>query len=145
MFALLKNPVWNFISRNVPRSRRTERAPYLFCARLSIQSQYWKRPPHGKLTRAQLLCMENEGSYHWPQLNEWKCPNGTDDPASTPEFSLSLWDLFCQQTQGTWAREDKMQYIHDFIMQHFYIILYVQEKTFNWNGINWTCYACVWE
>lgn len=83
MFALLKNPVWNFISRSVPRNRRTERAPCLFCARLSIQSQYWKRPPHGKLTHAQLLCMENEGSYHWPKVGLnflLTCPNGTDDP-----------------------------------------------------------------
>lgn len=149
MFALLKNPVWNFISRSVPRNRRTERAPCLFCARLSIQSQYWKRPPHGKLTHAQLLCMENEGSHtdlrsDWTSY--WHVLMGPMTPTSTPESSSSFRDLFCQQTQGTWARKDKMQYIHDYnaTLLH-YLVCSKENVQMTWYNINWTCYACVWE
>lgn len=62
------------------------------------------------------------------ELPTWRALMGPMTPHRhhNPPFLSGTY----QQTQGTWARKDKMQYIHDFIMQHLYIILYVQEKTF---------------
>lgn len=90
--------------------------------------------------RVRITDLRSDWTSHWHVLM------GPMTPTSTPESSSSFRDLFCQQTQGTWARKDKMQYIHDYHATLLHYLVCAKENVqMTWYNINWTCYACVWE